>query len=106
LWEEPDLTVQLADFDVIVVFTSAGKDSAAMAAEVIRRAPKACSTGWSPYADLGVMQWPGTRELAEQQARRLGIGRFEVVRRYRNGQVEDLLGYALRWGYWPTPDAQ
>lgn len=108
LWEEPDEAVQLADFDVIVLFTSAGKDSAAMAAEITSRARAegVLNKVVAVHADLGVMEWPGTRELAEQQARQLGIGRFEVVRRHRDGQVEDLLGYALRWGYWPTPDAQ
>lgn len=108
LWEDPDPTVQLCDFDVIVVFTSAGKDSAAMAAEVTSRARAegVLDRVVAVHADLGVMEWPGTMELAEQQARQLGIGRFEVVRRHRNGQVEDLLGYALRWGFWPTPDAQ
>lgn len=108
LWDETPPDVRIADFDVIVIFTSAGKDSVAMLVEIADRARHAgvLDRVVAVHADLGVMEWPGTMELAEQQARQVGITRFEVVRRHRQGQVEDLLGYALRWGYWPTPDAQ
>ena len=109
LWEAPPPEVRLADFDVIVIFTSAGKDSAAMLVEITERARAegVLDRVVAIHADLGAMEWPGTLELAERQARQLGIRRFEVVRRRtKTGEVEDLLGYALRWGYWPTPDAQ
>ncbi|GGM22535.1 hypothetical protein ACFFX1_11075 [Dactylosporangium sucinum] len=118
LWEEAPVDVRLTDFDVIVIFTSAGKDSVAMLVEITDRARHdgVLDRVVAVHADLGVMEWPGTMELAERQARQVGITRFEVVRRHRKpaadappgtkGEVEDLLGYALRWGYWPTPDAQ
>jgi len=44
--------------------------------------------------------------LAERQARALGVPRFEVVRRERDGRFEDLLGYLLRWRKWPAANAQ
>lgn len=108
LWEDVPVDVRIADYDVIVVFTSAGKDSVAMLVEITDRARRdgVLDRVVAVHADLGVMEWPGTLELAELQARQVGITRFEVVRRHRQGHVEDLLGYALRWGYWPTPDAQ
>ena len=36
----------------------------------------------------------------------LGVPRFEVVRRERDGRFEDLLGYLLRWRKWPAANAQ
>jgi 3'-phosphoadenosine 5'-phosphosulfate sulfotransferase (PAPS reductase)/FAD synthetase len=53
------------------------------------------------HADLQRMEWPGTRELAERQARHYGL-RFEVVR--RNGG--DLLDYVRKRGKWPSAKAR
>src|SRR5205823_3275407 len=39
------------------------------------------------HADLGRVEWPGTRELAEEQARRYGLA-FHAVRR-RQGDLLD-----------------
>ncbi|MEU7802674.1 phosphoadenosine phosphosulfate reductase family protein [Micromonospora arborensis] len=105
LWAPPPLDIRMADYDVPVVNTSGGKDSAAIAVEVARRAREegVLDRVVAVHADLGVMEWPGTRELAERQARHLGITRFEVVRRSKDDQFEDLLGYALRHGKWPGP---
>jgi 3'-phosphoadenosine 5'-phosphosulfate sulfotransferase (PAPS reductase)/FAD synthetase len=50
------------------------------------------------HADLGRVEWKGTRELAERQARHYGV-RFEVVRRRRG----DLLQYVEKRGRWPSP---
>jgi 3'-phosphoadenosine 5'-phosphosulfate sulfotransferase (PAPS reductase)/FAD synthetase len=100
-WTDP--TTDLSTVDLIAVHTSAGKDSAAMLADVAARARAegVLDRVVAIHADLGVMEWPGTRELAEQQARQVGVTRFEVVTHHRDGQVEDLLGYALRRRYWP-----
>jgi 3'-phosphoadenosine 5'-phosphosulfate sulfotransferase (PAPS reductase)/FAD synthetase len=108
LWDTPEPAIHLPDWDVIAALTSGGKDSVAVKVEVARRARAhgILDRVVAIHADLGVMEWPGTRELAERQARHLGITRFEVVRRIKDGEFEDLLGYALRWGYWPTPAAQ
>lgn len=103
LWQDTAADVDLTLFDLIAVNTSAGKDSAATLVSVVDRARAGgvLDRVVAIHADLGVMEWPGTRQLAEQQARQLGVTRFEVVVHQRDGQVEDLLAYALRRGYWP-----
>jgi 3'-phosphoadenosine 5'-phosphosulfate sulfotransferase (PAPS reductase)/FAD synthetase len=76
----PDELMREADW--IVISSSGGKDSQAMAAYVVSRAK---SLGLLErvvvvHADLGDIEWSGTRQLAEEQARLLGVRRFEVVR--------------------------
>lgn len=108
----PDLT----RYDRILVSSSAGKDSQAMLDLVVTLAD---AQGVQRdrlvvvHADLGRMEWPGTRELAEEQARHYGL-RFEVVSRigkvkvdnqgalYKRGETfGDMLDYAERRGKWP-----
>jgi 3'-phosphoadenosine 5'-phosphosulfate sulfotransferase (PAPS reductase)/FAD synthetase len=78
----------LASYDVILVNSSAGKDSQAMLTHLVERAD---AGGVSRdriivvHADLGRVEWEGTRELAERQAAAYGL-RFETVAR-----AEDLL---------------
>lgn len=80
--------VNLHDFDVVLVNSSAGKDSQALLTYLIALAD---AQGYSRdriivvHADLGRVEWDGTRELAEQQAAAYGL-RVEVVAR-----GEDLL---------------
>jgi 3'-phosphoadenosine 5'-phosphosulfate sulfotransferase (PAPS reductase)/FAD synthetase len=50
------------------------------------------------HADLGRVEWPGTRELAEEQARHYGLA-FHVVHR-RQG---DLLDHIAQRGKFPSP---
>jgi 3'-phosphoadenosine 5'-phosphosulfate sulfotransferase (PAPS reductase)/FAD synthetase len=112
-------TPDLASYDTILVSSSAGKDSQAMLDHVVGL----CDAASIPrkrivvvHADLGRMEWPGTRELAAEQAAHYGV-RFEVVSRigvvksddqgttYRRGETfGDILDYASRRGMWP--DAQ
>lgn len=81
-------TPNLASYDVILVNSSAGKDSQAMLAHLVELAD---TEGVSRerivvvHADLGRVEWDGTRELAEKQAGMYGL-RFETVAR-----AEDLL---------------
>lgn len=81
-------TVDLRDYDVILVNSSAGKDSQAMLSYLVALADR---QGVSRdrflvvHADLGRVEWEGTRELAEEQAAAYGL-RFETVARN-----EDLL---------------
>lgn len=89
----------------IVVNSSAGKDSMAALLYVVRQAelqgyPR--SQIVVSHQDLGAMEWEGTRELAEAQARVYGL-RFEVTR-YRNaaGEEPTLLDYVRRRGKWPS----
>ena len=80
--------VNLHDHDVVVINSSAGADSQAMLSYL---AALANAQGYSldrfivVHADLGRVEWEGTRELAEEQARFYGL-RFEAVAR-----DEDLL---------------
>ncbi|MFK0279463.1 phosphoadenosine phosphosulfate reductase family protein [Streptomyces sp. NPDC090499] len=81
---EPSTTVpdeMIRDADWIVISTSGGKDSQAMLSYVVRRA-KALGMLHkvvAVHADLGRVEWAGTRELAELQAALAGVPRFEVV---------------------------
>jgi len=84
--------VDLAQYDIILINTSAGKDSQAMLDYIAEQARAAGVTDRlvAVHADLGRVEWEGTRELAEAQAKHYGI-RFEVVK--KNGG--DLLASAL-----------
>src|SRR4051812_5772861 len=90
--------VNLRDYDIILVNTSAGKDSQAMMDRIVELAREAgvMDRLVAVHADLGRVEWEGTRELAEKQAQHYGI-RFEVVR--RNGG--DLLDHIQKRGMWP-----
>ncbi len=91
----PDLTY----YDVILVNSSAGKDSQSMLDEVVRL----CDAADVPrsritvvHANLGRVEWPGVPELAQRQAQHYGL-RFETVTR-RQG---DLLHMVEKRGMWP-----
>ncbi len=73
---------RLCDYDCLVVNSSAGKDSQAMLDMVAQqaKAEEVLDRLVVVHADLGRVEWPGTRELAERQARHYGV-RFEVVTR-------------------------
>jgi 3'-phosphoadenosine 5'-phosphosulfate sulfotransferase (PAPS reductase)/FAD synthetase len=80
--------IDLREYDVILVNSSAGKDSQAMLAFLVWLADRQGvdrSRLLVVHADLGRVEWSGTRELAEEQARAYGL-RFVVVQR-----AEDLL---------------
>lgn len=99
----------LTNADWILINSSAGKDSQAMLDHVVRQAdaldiPR--SRLVVAHADLGRMEWPGTRELAEEQARHDGL-RFEVVRRRTvAGQPQTLLEHVRARGKWPSSTAR
>lgn len=94
----------LAQYDVLLINTSGGKDSQAMLDHVVELADDAGVRNRlvAVHADLGRMEWPGTRELAEEQVRHYGL-RFEVVsRRTRTGQSQTLLEQVEQRGMWPA----
>ena len=71
----------LGSYDVILVNSSAGKDSQAMLDYIVELAGAALRDRIVVvHCDLGRVEWQGTRELAEAQARYYGV-RFEVVKR-------------------------
>lgn len=92
----PDLTT----YDVILVNTSAGKDSQAMTDYVVEHATEqgVLDRVVMVHADLGRMEWSGTKDLAHEHAKHYGL-RFEVVKRE---VVGDLLAEVRRRGKWPS----
>jgi len=95
----PDLTA----YDVILINTSAGKDSQVMLDEVYHLAADAgvLDRLVAVHCDLGRVEWLGTRRLAEEQVRHYGI-RFEVVTRPQG----DLLVQIEQRGKWPSNTAR
>jgi 3'-phosphoadenosine 5'-phosphosulfate sulfotransferase (PAPS reductase)/FAD synthetase len=93
------MTPDLASYDVILVNSSAGKDSQAMLDHLVALAD-AAGVRYRlvvVHCDLGRVEWQGTRELAEEQARHYGL-RFEVVSRPQG----DLLDHVGQRGKWPA----
>jgi len=92
--DRPDLT----QWDVILVNSSAGKDSQAMLDLVVELAREAgvLDRVVVVHADLGRMEWAGTGELAELQARHYGVP-FRKVKREKG----DLLDQVEARRMWP-----
>ncbi|MEV6925508.1 phosphoadenosine phosphosulfate reductase family protein [Dactylosporangium sp. NPDC051485] len=95
-------TIDLTRFDLILVDSSAGKDSqatldvvanAAAAAGVLDRVTVL-------HCDLGHVEWPGVIELATAQAAHYGVP--IAVRRHHAG----LLNLIHQRGRWPSPQAR
>jgi 3'-phosphoadenosine 5'-phosphosulfate sulfotransferase (PAPS reductase)/FAD synthetase len=86
--QTPDFTAQ----DIIILNTSGGKDSQVMIEVVMAEAARQGFTGWivAAHADLGRVEWAGTRELAERQARFYGVERFEVVSRPQGDLLDQI----------------
>lgn len=97
---EPDLST----FDVVLINSSGGKDSQAMLSHVVALADEQGLPRERMvvvHADLGRVEWQGTRDLAEAQAAAYGI-RFEVVRR----AIGDLLDQIEARGMFPSSTAR
>jgi len=90
--------MDLKTYDVIVVNTSAGKDSLAMLDHVVglAAAEGVADRIVAVHADLGRMEWAGTEQLARKQADYFGV-RFEAVSRPQG----DLLEHVRSRGMWP-----
>lgn len=98
------MTPLLGDYDLVLINSSAGKDSQAMLTELVRQADEQGvprSNLLVVHADLGRVEWAGTRDLAEQQATFYGL-RFEVVSR----QLGDLLHQIEARGMFPSSTAR
>ena len=97
---DPDLE----NYDLVELSSSAGKDSLAMLVLVRRLllARGLMDRAVVIHADLGRVEWPGTRELVEAQAKHLGFPRVVVVKRTQG----DLLEHVERYGKWPTPSTR
>jgi 3'-phosphoadenosine 5'-phosphosulfate sulfotransferase (PAPS reductase)/FAD synthetase len=89
----------LADYDIILINTSGGKDSQTMMRLVVaecKRQNVNLSKVVAVHADLGRVEWAGTKTLAELQARTYGL-RFETVSRNQG----DLLDHIEKHGKFP-----
>ena len=90
--DHPDWVPDLSTYDTILVNTSGGKDSQAMMDQImnlvdaqgIDRAKVV-----AVHADLGRVEWEGTKELAQTQCDHYGI-RMEVVRRQKNDLLQHI----------------
>ena len=94
----------LASYRWLVVSSSAGKDSQAMLDFVVEQADRAGvprARVVVAHADLGRVEWPGTRALAEEQARHYGLA-FHAVSRPQG----DLLDHIANRGMFPSPAAR
>lgn len=93
------MNIDIASYDRIIINTSAGKDSQVMLDEVMIIAAMA---GVKPrvlgvHADLGRMEWKGTKELAQEQCEHYGVP-LRVVSRPQG----DLLSQVRQRGMWPS----
>jgi 3'-phosphoadenosine 5'-phosphosulfate sulfotransferase (PAPS reductase)/FAD synthetase len=96
----PDLTA----YHWIVLNSSAGKDSQAMLDVVVEESDRAGVPRTRlvvAHADLGRVEWPGTRDLAEEQARHYGLVFVAVAR-----PQGDLLDHIAQRGMFPSPSTR
>lgn len=91
--------IALADYDFVIVNTSSGKDSQTILRKVGAMVDK---EGFprerviAAHADLGRMEWPGSKVLAEEQAKLYGF-RFWALARPQG----DLMSHILLRGKFP-----
>ena len=102
----------LAEYDIILINSSAGKDSQAMLDYVYSLAIAEDVTDRITvvHADLGRAEWSKTKELAAEQAAHYGA-RFEVVSRPPSqkalpGVSGDLLDHIKERGMFPSSSAR
>ena len=90
--------MNLRAYHVVLVNTSAGKDSLAMLDHVYSLALAQEATGrlQAVHCDLGRMEWAGTRELAEKQCLRYGVPLHVISR------SQDLLSHVEQRRMWPS----
>src|SRR3990172_3275915 len=93
-----DRLMDLTAYDVILINSSAGKDSLAMLDYICEMAREqgVLNRVTVVHADLGRVEWAGTRELAERQAVAQGVP-FRAVSRPQG----DLLTHVEERGMWP-----
>lgn len=97
--------MNLHEFDIVVINSSAGKDSLCALFELDRL----CTAQeydrarvFVSHQDLQRMEWIGTREMAERQAKLFGFNFTVTSRRTKEGKTETLLDYVRRRKRWPS----
>jgi 3'-phosphoadenosine 5'-phosphosulfate sulfotransferase (PAPS reductase)/FAD synthetase len=95
--------MDLREYDIILVNTSAGKDSQAMLDHVYELAAEQGVTErlHAVHCDLGRVEWAGTKELAERQCARYGVP-LHIVKRPQG----DLLAHVEERGKWMGPNTR
>lgn len=97
--------MNLHDYDIVIINSSAGKDSLCSIWEISKLAEKQNydrSRIHVSHQDLGEMEWDGTKQLAKDQADSFEF-QFHVIKRInQSGQHENLLEYVERRGKWPS----
>ena len=102
--DHPDFqppVITLNDWHLLVLNSSGGKDSQTMinlVARLAREQGYSRANIYVVHADLGRAEWPGTRELAQNQAEAHGF-QFIAVQRPQG----DLLTHIEQRGRWPAP---
>src|SRR5437764_3467150 len=97
-------TPKLADYDFVVINSSSGKDSQTalrFVAQMAERESYPRERIMVAHADLGRMEWPGTKELAELQAALYGLNFWSMAR-----PQGDLLTHIKERGMWPSSKAR
>lgn len=92
--------MNLHDYDIVVINSSAGKDSLATLDHVVALAaaqayPRERIT--VAHADLGRVEWQGTKDLAERQAAFYGVAFIAIAR-----PQGDLLEHVRQRRMWPS----
>lgn len=84
-------TPDIASYDIIFVNTSGGKDSQTALRQVVlaARAAGVLDRVVTVHADLGRVEWKGTKELAQEQAEHYGLP-FYVVKRNGNDLLDQI----------------
>ena len=101
--------MRLADYDLVIVNSSGGKDSVCSLFEIVRLAdeqnyPK--SQIVVSHQDLGSAEWKGTADLVQQQADLFGLEVYYSKYRNKDGKEETLLEYVEKRGQWPSSNAR
>lgn len=97
--------MNLHDYNLVVINSSAGKDSLAAMWLINQMATQQnypLAQVVVSHQCLGTMEWEGTKELAATQAAHFGLAIHYSSRRNAKGEAEDLLQYVERRGKWPS----
>jgi 3'-phosphoadenosine 5'-phosphosulfate sulfotransferase (PAPS reductase)/FAD synthetase len=97
--------INLHEYDLVIVNSSAGKDSLAALWDIVCKAKHQAYPKKQivvSHQCLSDSEWEGTRDLAKQQADLFGFSFHVSKRRDKDGYEETLLEYAERRGKWPS----
>lgn len=98
--------MNLHEYKLVVINSSAGKDSLCSIWEINRLAEMQRYPKSQIIISHQILQeeWPGTKELAIKQAELFGYEIYFSKRRTKDGYEETLLEYVKRRGKWPSND--